>query len=176
VNLNGHTSGERNGICALKPAPVQLVQAHSTHTQTRLHLPSSHAPLAHVHIYYTHACELKIGCGDVQVFLAYPGTMGANYMDYNVVDKIVCPDEHRQFYTERMLYMPHCYQTNSFKDLYSKLLDDSTVPTRADHLLPAEPAFIFCNFCQLGRITSELFVTWMNILRRVPLSVLWLLR
>ena len=25
VNLNSHTSGERNGICALKPAPVQMV-------------------------------------------------------------------------------------------------------------------------------------------------------
>ena len=25
VNLNGHTAGDRNGVCALRPAPVQLV-------------------------------------------------------------------------------------------------------------------------------------------------------
>ena len=32
-----------------------------------------------------------------------------------VVDKHVCPDEHRDFYTERLMYMPHSYQANSFK-------------------------------------------------------------
>jgi protein O-GlcNAc transferase len=112
----------------------------------------------------------------LQVYLAFPGTMGATWMDYNVVDLVVCPHHHREFYTERLLYMPHCYQTNSFKDLYSGIFNSSKLATRAEHGLPPEPAFIFCNFCQLGRITSELFHSWMHILRRVPLSVLWLLR
>jgi predicted O-linked N-acetylglucosamine transferase (SPINDLY family) len=132
INLNGHTAGDRNGISALRPAPLQLV------------------------------------------YLAYPGTMGADYIDYNVTDKTVCPDAHREFYTERMLYMPHCYQTNSFRELYSDILDTSNLPTRADHHLPAQPTFIFCNFCRLGRITPELFEVWMRILERVPDSVLWL--
>ena len=132
INLNGHTAGDRNGISALRPAPLQLV------------------------------------------YLAYPGTMGADYIDYNVTDKTVCPDAHREFYTERLLYMPHCYQTNSFRELYSDILDTSNLPTRADHHLPAQPTFIFCNFCRLGRITPELFEVWMRILERVPDSVLWL--
>ena len=80
VNLNGHTAGDRNGISALRPAPLQLV------------------------------------------YLAYPGTMGANYIDYNVTDETVCPSKHREFYTERLLYMPHCYQTNSFRELYQDCL------------------------------------------------------
>jgi len=132
VNLNGHTAGDRNGISALRPAPLQLV------------------------------------------YLAYPGTMGADYIDYNVTDKVVCPDGHRKFYTEKLLYMPHCYQTNSFRELYSDILDTSKLPSRQDHQLPEDPTFIFCNFCRLGRITPELFAVWMNILKRVPESVIWL--
>lgn len=167
-------------MCAETSASTAGTKAHmqSTHTQTcafSLQLASTRTGTRT----YTHVTRASSNFeidGNVQVFLAYPGTMGANYIDYNVVDKIVVPDQFRQFYTERMLYMPHCYQANSFKDLYSNLFDDSKVPARADHSLPAEPAFVFCNFCQLGRITLELFHTWMNILRRVPLSSLWLLR
>ena len=59
------------------------------------------------------------------VYLAFPGTIGANYIDYNVVDKVVVPPEHREFYTEKMFYMPHCYQTNSFRELYGDLLNTS---------------------------------------------------
>ena len=55
------------------------------------------------------------------VYLAYPGTMGATYIDYNVVDRNVCPDSHREFYTERLMYMPHSYQANSFNDLYKQV-------------------------------------------------------
>jgi protein O-GlcNAc transferase len=132
VNLNGHTAGDRNGISALRPAPIQLV------------------------------------------YLAYPGTLGADYIDYNVTDKVVCPHEHREFYTERLLYMPHCYQVNSFRDLYRDVLDRDKLPTRQDHQLPDNSTFVYCNFCRLGRITPDLFEVWMNILKKVPDSVLWL--
>jgi protein O-GlcNAc transferase len=131
VNLNGHTAGDRNGISALRPAPLQIV------------------------------------------YLAYPGTMGAKYIDYNVVDKHVCPDQHRAFYTEHLMYMPHSYQANSFKDLYKQLLSHNNRASRADYQVPEE-AFVFCNFCRLGRITHELFSVWLRILERVPGSVLWL--
>jgi predicted O-linked N-acetylglucosamine transferase (SPINDLY family) len=36
----------------------------------------------------------RVACLQV-VYLAYPGTMGATYIDYNVVDWHVCPKEHR---------------------------------------------------------------------------------
>ena len=131
VNLNGHTAGDRNGISALRPAPLQVV------------------------------------------YLAYPGTMGARYIDYNVVDHHVCPHEHREFYTEKLLYMPHSYQANSFNDLYKQILSADKLPKRADYQLP-EDAFVLCNFCRLGRITEELFSVWMRILQKVPHSILWL--
>merc|ERR1711988_673028 len=36
--------------------------------------------------------------------------------------------------------------------------------------------FIFCNFNQLYKIDPEIFDVWCSILKRVPNSVLWLLR
>jgi protein O-GlcNAc transferase len=53
------------------------------------------------------------------------------------------------------------------------LLIPARLPTRKQHQLP-EDKFVFCNFCRLGRITQKLFSIWINILRRVDNSVLWL--
>jgi len=106
--------------------------------------------------------------------LAYPGTSGADYIDFNVVDDHVCPPEHREFYSEKLIRMPHCYQVNSFNDLYQDVLRSETLPKRRDHFLPDKPAVVLCNFCRLGRISQELFDAWLRIMRRVEGSILWL--
>jgi protein O-GlcNAc transferase len=49
------------------------------------------------------------------------------------------------------------------------------VTTRQQYGLP-EDAIIFCNFNQLYKIDPSTLKTWVNILKRVPNSVLWLLR
>jgi hypothetical protein len=107
------------------------------------------------------------------LYLAYPGTMGASYIDYNVTDIVVCPEEQHRFYTEALFVMPHCYQVNSFQLAYPDVLAADHLPTRAEYMLP-EKAIVFCCFCRLGRVTKELFAVWMKILTRVPGSVLWL--
>ena len=39
-----------------------------------------------------------------------------------------------------------------------------------------EDAFVFCCFSNLAKLSPSCFDAWCNILRRVPNSVLWLLR
>ncbi len=107
------------------------------------------------------------------VYLAFPGTHGATYLDYNVVDRTVSPHQHRHLYTEKLIYMPHCYQTNSFKDLYPEILLGDSAPLRSAHNLPHD-AIVYCTFNRLGRITADMLAVWANILKRVPNSVLWL--
>ena len=46
---------------------------------------------------------------------------------------------------------------------------------RSTYDLP-DDVFVYCNFNQLYKIDPETFDTWCNILKRVPNSVLWLLR
>ena len=50
---------------------------------------------------------------------------------------------------------------------------DGSDATRAAENLPAE-AVVFCNFNTASRITREVFRSWLEILRAVPSSVLWL--
>ena len=46
----------------------------------------------------------------VQVnYLGYPGTMALDCYDYIVADRVVLPEKHREFYTEKAVYLDHCY-------------------------------------------------------------------
>jgi predicted O-linked N-acetylglucosamine transferase (SPINDLY family) len=50
----------------------------------------------------------------------------------------------------------------------------SRVPSRAECALP-DNAFVFCTFNNTYKITPDVFAVWMDLLREVPGSVLWLL-
>src|SRR5262249_37078923 len=71
-------------------------------------------------------------------YLGFPGTLGASYIDYIIADKLVLPENHKKFYSERVAYLPHCYQANDRKKQISGYKF-----TRADFGLP-ERAFVFC--------------------------------
>ena len=45
-------------------------------------------------------------------YLGYPGTIGADYMDYIIADEIIIPKENFKHYFEKVLYLPDCYQPN----------------------------------------------------------------
>ncbi|KAG9509114.1 UDP-N-acetylglucosamine--peptide N-acetylglucosaminyltransferase 110 kDa subunit, partial [Fragariocoptes setiger] len=53
--------------------------------------------------------------------------------------------------------------------------DTIVVTTRQQYNLP-EDVVVYCNFNQLYKICPQTLQTWFNILKRVPNSVLWLLR
>jgi protein O-GlcNAc transferase len=106
----------------------------------------------------------------VQVnYLGYPGTMGAPYMDYLVADKVLVPAESRSCYAEKVIHLPDTYQVNDSK---REIAD--RVFTRAELGLPAA-GFVFCCFNNSYKILPTTFDRWMQILLRVPGSVLWLL-
>uniref|UniRef100_M4BYK0 Probable UDP-N-acetylglucosamine--peptide N-acetylglucosaminyltransferase SPINDLY n=1 Tax=Hyaloperonospora arabidopsidis (strain Emoy2) TaxID=559515 RepID=M4BYK0_HYAAE len=112
----------------------------------------------------------------VQVsYMGFCGTLGADYIQYMVGDATVVPPEYRRFFTEKQINMPHSYFVNDHKQSARDVLDTSKCPTRADYGVP-EDKFVFCNFNQVYKIDPVTFTTWMNILKRVPDSVLWLLR
>jgi len=101
-------------------------------------------------------------------FLAYPGTMGVEFLDYLVADRHLIPPGSRAAYAERIIYMPDSYQVN----------DSSRVrrppPGRSEAGLP-ERGSVFACFNALYKVTPTVFGAWMEILRAVPGSVLWLL-
>ena len=103
-------------------------------------------------------------------YLGYPGTMAADYVDYIIADKIVIPDEHWRYYTEKIAYLPDTYQCND-----SKREMAARGPRRMEAGLP-ENAFVFCCFNNNHKILPEMFDVWMRLLKSSDGSVLWLLQ
>lgn len=125
IDLNGHTSGGRHGVCALHPAPIQ-------------------------------------------VSWIYPGTVGADFIDYIVVDAIIVPEKDQRFLGEKPLIMPNCYLI--FDD---KATSGVQISSRSSEGLP-EDAFVFCSFCTPNKFDPITFEVWMDILSSCEGSVLWL--
>ncbi|HLH10430.1 MAG TPA: tetratricopeptide repeat protein [Methylovirgula sp.] len=105
----------------------------------------------------------------VQVnYLGYPGTMGAEFIDYIIADPITLPMDAQEFYDEKIVHLPDCYQPNDSR----RRVADRT-PPRAECGLP-DTGFVFCCFNNSYKLTPKFFAIWMRLLAAVPGSVLWL--
>ena len=161
VDLQGHTLGSRMELAANRVAPIQAS------------------------------------------YLIFPGTTGASFVDYIIADAIVTPPEHQALYAEKLVLLPGCYQVNDYERYRHKLMDTADLASlvgapettsdvaplqlrkyvadmRAANGLPAKRGnvgpFVFCNFNKNDKLEPLTFDVWMNILRRVPESVLWMLQ
>jgi predicted O-linked N-acetylglucosamine transferase (SPINDLY family) len=101
-------------------------------------------------------------------YLGYPGTMGAEYIDYIIADRTLVPVESQAYYSEMVVYLPNSYQVNDRK----RFISDKEF-TRQELGLP-ENGFVFCCFNNNYKILPVTFASWMRILNAVEGSVLWL--
>ena len=101
-------------------------------------------------------------------WLGYPGTMGADYIDYIVADKTLIPLDSHSFYAEKVVYLPDSYQVNDRKRVVSERQF-----TRQELGLPEE-GFVFSCLNNNYKILPVTFDAWMRILLAVDGSVLWL--
>jgi len=108
-------------------------------------------------------------CAPVQVnYLGYPGTMGLDCYDYILADRIVIPEGNYIDYSEKVVLLPHSYQVNDS----SRRISERNF-TKIELGLPEE-GFVFCCFNNSYKILPSTFDLWMEILRNVEGSVLWL--
>ncbi|SDS06307.1 tetratricopeptide repeat protein [Bradyrhizobium canariense] len=102
-------------------------------------------------------------------YLGYPGTMGAEYMDYIIADPTLIPPSHQDAYMEKIVRLPHSYMPHD--DTCRRISDRSLA--RADFGLPAS-GFVFCCFNNSYKLNPRLFRSRMKLLKAVDRSVLWL--
>jgi protein O-GlcNAc transferase len=100
-------------------------------------------------------------------YLGYPGTTGADFIDYTLADATVLPLDQQQFFAETIVHLPDCYHPNDTARSLAR------VPERAELGLP-EAGFVFCCFNQSHKIGAASFEVWMRLLARLDGSVLWL--
>jgi protein O-GlcNAc transferase len=100
-------------------------------------------------------------------WLGYPGSIGADFLDYLIADRQVVPDGHLGFYAEKILRLPNTYQVNGEHPVAHGM-------TRAGCGLP-EKAVVLCCFNQIAKLDPVIFGLWMKLLGEFPDCVLWLL-
>ncbi len=122
---------------------------------------------------YTHHARPQIAAyrpAAIQVsYLGYPATTGASFIDYIIADEFVVPVDQQEFFSEKVVYLPGCYQVNDRKREIAL-----NAASRQECGLPAK-GFVFCSFNNAYKITPSFFDIWMRLLKAVPGSVLWLL-
>jgi len=111
----------------------------------------------------------KESCAPIKInFLGYAGTSGTNHHDYIIADKIVIPKKYQKDYSEKIVYLP-----DSYKLEYSTRKISNKIFLKEEMGLPKN-SFVFCCFNNNFKITPNVFNIWMNILKNVKDSVLWL--
>jgi predicted O-linked N-acetylglucosamine transferase (SPINDLY family) len=100
-------------------------------------------------------------------WLGFPGSMGSPLHHYVIADNHIIPPELEKYYSERVLRLP-CYQPNDRKRVVGN-------PVKRSEVGLPDDAFVFCCFNGLHKISRFTFDRWMDVLRRVDGSVMWLL-
>jgi len=117
---------------------------------------------ARTRIFARRAAPLQVG------YLGYAGTSGAPYMDYLIADQTLIPEGEERHYSEQIIRLPDSFQpTDSTRAISDR------VYAREELGLPAR-GFVFCCFNRGFKLMPETFDDWMQILKSVEGSVLWL--
>jgi protein O-GlcNAc transferase len=102
-------------------------------------------------------------------FLGYPGTSGASFLDYVIADEIVCPLDDQIHLAEQPIHLHGTYSPFA-----TDTPNGPTHLTRIDVGLP-ESGFVFCCFNASYKIEPTIFKIWLDLLKQIPDSVLWLI-
>jgi predicted O-linked N-acetylglucosamine transferase (SPINDLY family) len=103
-------------------------------------------------------------------FLGFAGTLGSKELsNYIIADHIVVPEQSNRFFEEKVVRLPGSFMPRDTKGPTT----DETILKRVDHGLP-EDWIVFCCFNNAYKINRPVFCRWMNILKNVDRSILWL--
>ncbi|OFA16203.1 hypothetical protein A4U49_08730 [Acidithiobacillus ferrivorans] len=101
-------------------------------------------------------------------YLGFPGSTGAEFVDYLITDTYITPPERLDLLTESPIYLP-VYQLNGHR-----YLPEAPAYRRADFCIE-EDTFLYYCFNNNYKISPEIYDVWMRILKRVPKARLALL-
>jgi predicted O-linked N-acetylglucosamine transferase (SPINDLY family) len=96
--------------------------------------------------------------------------MGSRYFNYIIADKHIIPPSEFKNFSEKVLYLPNCYQANQ-----SKIKISEKNFNRKYFKLPNE-SFVFACLNSNYKINPIIFDSWMKILIKCKNSILWLLK
>lgn len=102
-------------------------------------------------------------------YLGWPGSVGGGPVDYVIGDFYTVPEGAEKLYPERVIRIDQIYQVN---DYAARTLPPA--PSRASMGLP-EDVLVIGMFNAINKVRADVWRVWMEILKAVPNSVLWIL-
>jgi protein O-GlcNAc transferase len=152
---------EHFGDCADESAPATAARIRNDRIDVLIDL-NGHTAQARTEI-------LALRPAPIQAhWLGYLGTMGADFIDYVITDRIATPPGEQADFDERFLYLDDCYCPSDTRREVSR-----QESSREENGLPPE-GFVFCCFNNTYKVLPQLFDVWMRLLGAVEGSVLWL--
>lgn len=100
-------------------------------------------------------------------YLGFTASMCCDFIQYHITCRETVPESLEKYFTEKLILMPEGTCSTFLRKVKNKDLQ------RKDFGLP-EKGVVFCCFNTIQRIDETVFQVWMNILKAVPKSVLWL--
>jgi predicted O-linked N-acetylglucosamine transferase (SPINDLY family) len=101
-------------------------------------------------------------------YLGFIGSTAMPWFDFVLADPQVLPPHLATHFTEKPIYLEGCFLPEAEQP------EISSAPCRQELGLPVD-AFVMAAFGNVYKITPDMFGTWLNLLRRIPSSVLWLI-
>ncbi|QWD64177.1 tetratricopeptide repeat protein [Polynucleobacter sp. MWH-UH2A] len=100
-------------------------------------------------------------------YLGYLGTMGADYIDYLIADRVLVNSCDEKYYSEKIIYLPSYQVNNRHRTISDRVF------TKADLGIKNED-FVFCCFNNNFKFSPDMFTSWLSILNAVEKSMLLL--
>jgi predicted O-linked N-acetylglucosamine transferase (SPINDLY family) len=101
-------------------------------------------------------------------YLGQPGSTGLSCYHGILCDPKIVPMSQQQFYSEKLIHLPHCYQPGYYvREQYKGL-------TRKECGLP-EDKIVLCGFHQIYKLEHRMLTLWLRALKSSDNTVLWLL-
>jgi predicted O-linked N-acetylglucosamine transferase (SPINDLY family) len=101
-------------------------------------------------------------------WVGFPGSTGADFIDYAIVDRVVVPEDRASTFSESLIWMPDTYWAED-----DRRAEPGPTPTRAECGLPDQAVVLAC-FNNSYKIHPDTFSFWMDLLKALPAAVLWL--
>ena len=100
-------------------------------------------------------------------YLGFIGTTAMPWFDFVIADRYALPEELTTYFTEKPIYV---------EGSFIPLTTDETPLRQANRseFGLSEESFVMAAFGNVYKITPEVFETWMDLLKEIPHSVLWI--
>ncbi|POM68155.1 UDP-N-acetylglucosamine-peptide N-acetylglucosaminyltransferase [Phytophthora palmivora] len=143
---------------------ARIIQYHEIHVLVDL---NGHTLHSGIDIFTHRPAPVQIA------YLGYPKTTGNPSIDFVISDGVATQAETSgNSFSEKLLLLPMHYIVNDHLQMLGHTLEGGR-PKLSTFFQHDDNTFVFATFSNWQKMDSSVFGAWMEILMRVPLSVMW---